>query len=63
MIPSGLSYRLSEESFINLPESIGNADSERLSTPSALLITSIIYFSASCNVEYASIVTFCPQAR
>ena len=44
MIPDGLSYRLSEESFTTFPEALINSDDERLSTPNTLFITFIICF-------------------
>ena len=57
-IPDGLSCRISDVSFINLPEALRNTEAERVYTPNALFITFIICFYAPCNADYVSIGNF-----
>ena len=43
VIPDGISRRRSDDSLINFPEALRNAEAERLSTINALLINLIIF--------------------
>ena len=55
VIPNGLYCRISEVSFISLPEAFKKYEAEKLSTPNALFITLIICFYEYCNDKYVTI--------